>query len=462
MSICLSGLLDVLRECPPYQALLREATDASARTRFNVVRSARPFVLAALAADWDGPLIYLTAEVRRAYNVSEQLPVWIDMPERLYRFAEPSALFYDRAPWDSAVIRNRIETLTALQRDQSADHPIIVASARALMQVTMPPDKFGLETQTLAVGERHNLDALIRSWTGMGYELATIVIEQGAFSRRGGILDVFPLAEEYPVRIEFFDDEIESLRLFDPNDQRSIRHLRSMSIVPAREALPRMMPAVGETLAEWTQSISNDAAEFSSIHKDIDSTKEGMTFPYLEHYLPFTYEQPACLLDYLPENSLILIEDEPALEAAVDELTTRAEANRADALNSHQIAANHPEPFLRWDALQQQISSRQSFDLSNFQVDAEDRLFQPGQRFGGQLRTMLNQARQYRNRGDRVVIVTEQVERLENLWYEQDASEFIPTSQSISRLPMRVHCVLFVAQWPKAGLCKVKMARFTA
>ncbi len=435
MSICLSGLLDVLRECPPYQALLREATDASARTRFNVVRSARPFVLAALAADWDGPLIYLTAEVRRAYNVSEQLPVWIDMPERLYRFAEPSALFYDRAPWDSAVIRNRIETLTALQREHSADHPIIVASARALMQVTMPPDKFGQETQTLAVGERHNLDALIRSWTGMGYELATIVIEQGAFSRRGGILDVFPLAEEYPVRIEFFDDEIESLRLFDPNDQRSIRHLRSMSIVPAREALPRLMPAVGETLAEWTQSISNDAAEFSSIHTDIDSAKEGMTFPYLEHYLPFTCEQPACLLDYLPENSLILIEDEPAMEAAVDELTSRAESNRADALNSHQIAANHPDPFLRWDALKQQISSRQSCDLSNFQVDAEDRLFQPGQRFGGQLRTMLNQARQYRNRGDRVVIVTEQVERLENLWYEQDASEFIPTSQSISQAP---------------------------
>ena len=245
----------------------------------------------------------------------------------------------------------------------------------------------------------------------------------------------FPWRKNILCASSFFDDEIESLRLFDPNDQRSIRHLRSMSVVPAREALPHLMPAVGETLAEWTQSIFNDAAEFSSIYTDIDSAKEGMTFPYLEHYLPYTYEQPACLLDYLPENSLILIEEAQAMKTAVDELTTRAEAKRADALNAHQIAANHPEPFLRWDALQQQISSRQSFDLSNFQVDGEDRLFQPGQRFGGQLRTMLNQARQYRNRGDRVVIVTEQVERLENLWYEQDASAFIPTSQSISQPP---------------------------
>ncbi len=435
MSIYLAGLLDILRESRPYQSLLQDVASAPASAPLNVVRSARPFVLAALAADWDGPLVYLTPEVRRAYNVSEQLPVWIDAPERLHRFAEPSALFYDRAPWDAPVIRNRVETLSALQRDRSAQHPIIVASARALMQVTMPPDVFTKETQKLAVGERHNFDALIRSWTGMGYEPATIVIEQGSFSRRGGILDIFPLAEEYPLRIEFFDDEIESLRLFDPNDQRSIRRLRSTAIVPAREALPRLMASVGEILAQSTQSVSNEDAERSSIHSDIDSMKEGMTFPLLEYYLPYAYEQSACLLDYLPENSLILIEDADAMEAAVDELVSRAEANRADALNSYQIDANHPKPYLTWDSIQRQISSRPSIDLSNFQVDGEARLFQPGQRFGGQLRSMLNQARQYRNRGDRVVIVTEQVERLENLWYEQDASAFIPKSQSISEPP---------------------------
>ncbi len=435
MSIYLAGLLDILREDRLYQSLLQDVSSAPASAPLNVVRSARPFVLAALAADWDGPLVYLTPEVRRAYNVSEQLPVWIDKPERLHRFAEPSALFYDRAPWDAPVIRNRVETLSALLGDRSAQHPIIVASARALMQVTMPPDVFINETQELAVGERHNFDALIRSWTGMGYEPATIVIEQGSFSRRGGILDIFPLAAEYPLRIEFFDDEIESLRLFDPSDQRSIRRLRSTAIVPAREALPRLMTPVGEILAQSTQSVSNEDAERSSILSDIDSMKEGMTFPLLEYYLPYAYEQSACLLDYLPDNSLILIEDADAMEAAVDELVSRAEANRADALNSYQIDADHPNPYLPWESIQRQISSRPSVDLSNFQVDGEARLFQPGQRFGGQLRSMLNQARQYRNRGDRVVIVTEQVERLENLWYEQDASAFIPKSQSIAKPP---------------------------
>lgn len=434
MSIYLAGLLDILRESRLYKALLQNVTSAPARSPLSVARSARPFVLAALAADWDGPLLYLTPEARRAYNVSEQLPVWIDKPERLHRFAEPSALFYDRAPWDASVIRSRVETLSALQRQRPAQHPVIVASARALMGVTLPPDVFIKETQQVAVGERHNIDALIRSWMGMGYEPAAIVIEPGSFSRRGGILDIFPLAQEYPLRIEFFDDEIESLRLFDPSDQRSIKRLRSALVAPARETLPRLLPSVGKFLAQSTATVSNED-EQSSIHSDIDSMKAGMTFPFLEHYLPYAYEQPASLLDYLPENSLILIEDTHAMESAVVELMSRAEANRADALNTYQIAASHPKPYLPWDSIQRQISSLPSIDLSNFQVDGQERLFLPGQRFGGQLRSMLNQARQYRTRGDRVVIVTEQVERLENLWYEQDASAFIPKSQVIADPP---------------------------
>ena len=435
MSIYLAGLLDILRQSPAYQALLQDLRRAPTSAALNVVRSARPYVLAALAADWQGPLVYLTPEVRRAYNVSEQLPVWLDKPDRLHRFAEPSALFYDRAPWDAPVIRNRIATLSALQRGLAAQPPIIVASARALMQVTMPPAIFANETQEIAVGEVHSLDALIRAWIGMGYEPATIVIEPGTFSRRGGILDIFPLAAEYPVRIEFFDDEIDSLRQFEPKDQRSIGRLRAVAIAPAREALPRLMAPVAEILIQANQKPETDGAEQSSALSDIKSMKAGMTFPFLEHYLPYAYEQPACLLDYLPENSLILIENAADMQAAVDELAARAQANRADALNSYQIAEKHPKPYLPWDSMQRQISSLPSIDLSNLQIDGEASLFHPGNRFGGQLRSMLNQARQYRNRGDRVVIVTEQVERLENLWYEQDASTFIPKTQSIVAAP---------------------------
>ncbi len=447
MPLLLSGLLNMLRDSVTYRDLMERLAHDDAHTQVNVVRSARPYMLSTLAQDWDGPVIYLTAQVRRAYNVSEQIPAWLGDDIHLHRFAEPSALFYDRAPWDASVIRNRIETLSALMEDTPDQHPIIVSSARALMSRTLPPRQFRQTTQTLKVGERHGLEKLIRSWVGMGYEPSTIVIEPGTFSRRGGILDIFPLASEYPVRIEFFDDEIDSLRQFDPASQQSIDRLKSVRIVPAREVLPELTPIVGKQLQAWAEGLTDNEADYSSLTSDIDSLTQGNSFAYLEHYLPYVYVHPVSLLDYAPDNTLILIEDPDELETTIREIAETAEGNRADNIASHQIADSHPTPYATWDNIQQEIDSRQSVTLSNIIVDDENgitpRLFKPGERYGAQLRMMLTNIREFRNRGDRIVIITEQVGRLKQLWHEQDSSSFIPTVEDITE-PLAKGTLLFI------------------
>ena len=434
MSISLPGLLDFLRDSPRYQSLRSQLADDCKRAELDVVRAARPFVLAALARDWDGPVLYLTSAVRRAYNVIEQLPVWVTESERLLRFAEPSALYYDRAPWDAAVIRNRIETLRALTHGVGPS-PIIVASARAVMAATLPPLEFRRATLDLAVGDRWQLNGLVRAWIGMGYEPAPIVIAPGSFSRRGGILDVFPLASEYPIRIEFFDDEIDSIRQFEPSDQRSIRRIDALQIVPAREALPRFTPELGARLARWIDSLSDDSLDLSALRADAESLSQGSAFGLIEHYLPGIYPQPSSLLEFLPPNCLVILEEPDALRDAVDDVARQAEQNRNELLASHQIAPDHPPPYFTWPALESQLQNLACLSLSNLDIDGGTRLFQPGERFGGQVRLMLNQIRKYRNRGDRVVIVTEQVDRLANLWHEQDVSAFIPTVDSIPEAP---------------------------
>ena len=148
MSQHLSGLLDFLRESKGYQTLLAQLAANSQRIQIDIVRSARPFLLAALAKDWDGPVVFLTAAVRRAYNVSEQLPIWLVDDARLYRFAEPSALFYERVPWDASVIRNRIDTLAALggfkAPPASCDHGIsesLDASDAAAIPISRSVDR---------------------------------------------------------------------------------------------------------------------------------------------------------------------------------------------------------------------------------------------------------------------------------------------------------------------------------
>ncbi len=435
MTLQLAGLLELVRGSSGYQELVAALGNGSTGAQINVVRAARPCLLAALAGDWDGPIIYLTTTARRAYNVSEQLPIWLTGASRLHRFAEPSAQFYDHAAWDVGVIRNRIAALAALARTSSKTQPVIVASARALLQASIPPDQFRDNTAILRVGQRHRMDELISRWLGMGYEPATIVLEPGTFSRRGGILDIFPLASEQPVRVDFFDDEIDSLRHFDPGDQRSKAKLLSARIVPAREALTGHTSAVGAQLQTWANSLTDDAADFSSISADIESLAQGSAFACLEHYLPYLYESPACLLDHAPDNCLVLIEEADQLRQACADLAEDAELNREDALSSLQIAPGHPAPYLRWDDVRARLQRLPHFALGSFAGGDSPALFAPSERFGGQLRLMLTQLRRYSQRGERIVVLSEQVERLGNLWGEQDASTFVASVAQINTPP---------------------------
>ncbi len=435
MTLQLAGLLELVRGSPGYQQLVIGMGNGSAGAEINVVRAARPCLLATLAGDWAGPIIYLTTTARRAYNVSEQLPIWLAEASRLHRFAEPSAQFYDYAAWDVGVIRNRIGALAALARSSSQTPPIIVASARALVQASIPPDRFRDNTITLRVGQRHRMDELILRWLGMGYEPATIVLEPGTFSRRGGILDIFPLASEQPVRVDFFDDEIDSLRHFDPGDQRSKAKLLSARIVPAREALPGHTSTVGAQLQTWANSLTDDTADYSSISADIDALAQGSAFAGLEHYLPYVYESPACLLDHAPDNCLVLVEEAEQLQQTCADLAADAQLNRADALSSLQIAPGHPAPYLDWDAVRARLAKLPHFALGSFVGGDSPALFAPSERFGGQLRLMLTQLRSYSQRDERIVVLTEQVERLGNIWAEQDASTFVASVAHIDTPP---------------------------
>ncbi len=435
MTFQLAGLLELVRGSPVYRELVTDMGNGSAGAEINVVRAARPCLLATLAGDWAGPIIYLTTTARRAYNVSEQLPIWLAEASRLHRFAEPSAQFYDYAAWDVGVIRNRIGALAALARSSSKTPPIIVASARALMQASIPPDHFRDNTITLRVGQRHRMDELILRWLGMGYEPATIVLEPGTFSRRGGILDIFPLASQQPVRVDFFDDEIDSLRHFDPGDQRSKAKLLSAKIVPARETLPGQTSTVGAQLQTWANTQTDDTADYSNISADIDALAQGSAFACLEHYLPYLYETPACLLDHAPDNCLVLVEEAEQLQQTCADLAADAQLNRADALSSRQIAPGHPAPYLDWDVVRARLARLPHVALGSFVAGDSPALFAPSERFGGQLRLMLTQLRSYSQRDERIVVLTEQVERLGNIWAEQDASTFVASVAQIDTPP---------------------------
>ncbi|MCB9450139.1 MAG: transcription-repair coupling factor [Anaerolineaceae bacterium] len=446
----LNGLLDALRLTPAYRALLDQLRGTNRLPDQGIIRAARPFVLAALARDWDGPVIYVTGRVDRAYNVSEQLPVWLD-DAPVYRFAEPAPHFYDRAPWGENVIRARIAALSALMPpDDLPDtaSPVIITSARAIMQRTIPVNQFRKASLLLKPGGRHDINKLLSRWLALGYEPAPIVVQPGTFSRRGGVVDIFPLTSDDPIRIEFFDDEIESLRVFNPTTQRSANTLDKVVIPPAREALPEHTPPLAAHLADWFAALGAVTTDAASPQADAEPLANGAAFPYLETYLPYLYPNPVSLLDYAPENTLIVVEDWAELRDTIAGIEETAVQSREEKQAANEIPPNCPLPYITWDMLAEELEHRQHLHLGQLATSSDDengevdittppdgigRLFTPEQRFGGQLRDLVTHLRGGSREKTSIVVVTQQVARVADLWQEQGA--FIPVVHDVMSLP---------------------------
>lgn len=448
----LTGLTELLREHTAYHdvlaALNRARTNPEDALSLNVIRAARPFIVAALAQAWQGPIIYLTDRIKRAYNLAEQLPVWLDSSRagEVLRFAEPASQFYERVPWGEIVIRERLKTLAALMPPDDVANtlrPIVVASARAVMQRTLPVNRFRQGAMLLEARQRHTLDKLLARWLALGYEPVTLVTEPGTFSRRGGVLDIFPMASDRPVRVEFFDDEIESLRLFDVTTQRSAGLIERAAITPAREALPEEGPAVAAHLKGWFNALQPPEDDMTAPSVDAEPLATGAPFPYLEHYLPFMYPNAVSLLDYAPPETLVVIDDLDDLREAMQEIIEQADSAREEQQRSGQIPHDYPQPYIDLEMLMDGLRGRPVLQLGG-NVGEEglaplaqtfSQLFTPGARFGGQLRAMLTTMRDFNRAGDRIILVTQQPARLSELWYEQDASDYVPVVDRIADKP---------------------------
>ena len=177
-----------------------------------------------------------------ALTLADEIPLWApDCP--IIFFPEPNPLFYENAPWGVTTRRDRLLALITLANYQIPGSPkpekapIIIAPTRAVMSRTLPRRDFIKATRTIKIGQVIQPDSLIRSWVSKGYQAVNTVIAAGQFARRGGILDIWPADAEHPTRMEFFGDEIDTLRYFNPSTQRTLADYERLQIPPAREYL---------------------------------------------------------------------------------------------------------------------------------------------------------------------------------------------------------------------------------
>ncbi len=184
---------------------------------------------------------------------------------------------------------------------------VIVAPVAALRQYVMPRAAFGERSFTLAVGDEYAFDALQERLYGLGYHRTDVVAAAGEYAVRGGLIDVWAATANAPVRVEFFGDEIESIRSFDLVSQRSTDPLERLAIVPWSE-IPRD-PALRERVFE---GITGTPATISAARAYLAS---GADLP--EAWLSLAYDERETILDHLPSDALVVLE-EPAMLATVE------------------------------------------------------------------------------------------------------------------------------------------------
>jgi transcription-repair coupling factor (superfamily II helicase) len=411
-----SGLLASFEAIEAYRHLRDDLASDKMPAPLGLLRVVRPALLAALARDLERPMLVVAGSVERAKSLAQSLCDWSVAPEHVSRFLEPLALFYERAPWTDEVVSGRLRVLSNLH---SASSPfLIVASARALMQRTLPRRQFRTSIQEILVGQVLDLERTLARWAGMGYEPVSVVEAPGQFSHRGGILDIFPSVDALPVRVELFGNQIDSLRCFDPATQRSQERLEKVVITPAREALPRHGPRVAERVAEQLVShqLADERAELEAHHESLVSA---MPFPGIEFYLPYLYSHPATLLDYLPPETLVVVDDAQALASTWGDLEGEGVELRSTAEEAGVLPPEYPLPYVTWDEWSDQLAERSVLSLGHGEEETGARLadsFVPGTHFAGQLKSLLGHIYTAQGEGGRVIVVSQQAQRLAELW----------------------------------------------
>lgn len=306
---------------------------------------ARPAFVSTLFLPNPRPLIIVTSSYDKALSWSAKLGLYGVPAESIKLLPSGlSALFEDAAP-ETVALSDRLGALRFLA---SGKPGVVIATPSAALERTLHPDDLRDMEMVLSVGDTVDVHEATNRLVSLGYEYEEPVRIPGQFSRRGGILDVFPMGAGRPVRAEFFGDEIESLREFDAMSQRSIRDLDELDLGVSRETV---LPYEGSGIDEMVEEAlgremerlsADDARKLEElVRDDLEGLRNRVFFDRLDLYRPLIQPDGPCALDYLAEDGLLVLDEPLELEAIAE----RHEEELRQALEARQKRGELLEVF---------------------------------------------------------------------------------------------------------------------
>ncbi|MHB8945303.1 MAG: transcription-repair coupling factor [Bacillota bacterium] len=404
---------------------------------YGLTGSSKAYFLADLAREAGRALLVITGHLSAAGRIRDDLRTLLPGRE-IDVFPAIEILPYQVVAHSPELFADRLRVLHRLSsaaRGGSEDGaPLVIAPVGAILPRLMPRSRFTALGLDLRWGERLDLDRLAEKLAGMAYERVDMVEGKGQFSIRGGIVDLFSPTADQPWRVELFDDEVDSIRSFDPVSQRSLSNLRTVRVIPAREmifpaegreeALDRVRREIDSTLRKMTRAGLKQAAE--SLRERAEAHHERLSTGQdegLESYAPFFFERLETIVDYLPEDGVVVFDEPMRVQEAAAESERLVEEmfgsslERGEALptqaqtfqtNEELLARAKERPIIHLSLLLRKPPASQPDNL----VSTETR---PGPSFHGQREAFVAEARRYSARAARVAMVASTPDRAQRL-----------------------------------------------
>ena len=334
----------------------------SARQRWGQLHgAAAALAIAQLAEHSARPLLVIAAGAREAERLQGEIEFFSprDVPVRL--FPDWETLPYDLFAPHPDIVSQRLTTLHGLPE---LSRGVVLVALGTLLQRLPPRYWIDAHVLDLARGEKLDLEAFRERLVAAGYVHVSQVTAHGEFAVRGSLLDIYPMGSDSPVRIDLFDAEIDSIRVFDPETQRSTGQFQKLRLLPARE-YPLDAPGVRQFRTRYRARFEGDPNR-SAVYRQVS---DAIAPAGIEYYLPLFYERLETLFDYLPRD-VVLIDtaDAPSRAGLLwNEIVERYEQRRHD---TERPVLAPPEIFLQPEEVLAQMGARTLIEVSPHKIES--------------------------------------------------------------------------------------------
>lgn len=312
------AMIDFLAQKHNVSQLLKDITPDSAQLVTGIADSARSALIASVAAKKDVPTIVFTSNLHQANRLYDDVQEFYPK-ENIYVYNVNDMIHAQLSVASPEEQAERIETLEFLLSKKAGIIIIPVAGARRLLP---PKEVYQNAHLTLDLESEVELEKLTKRLVSIGYQREQIVAKPGEFSVRGGIIDIYPLTKKHPLRIELFDIEVDSIRSFDPETQRSIDQLEEIKIPPVTEAILPIDNWEGatsrlkEAYEKTNQKIKDEDDKevlAQSLLPAIEALENEVWHESFSQYTHFLFEQTNSIIDYIPKEAMILYDEYPRI-----------------------------------------------------------------------------------------------------------------------------------------------------